>query len=76
MIYSKCYKLYLFWFANYSQHFHFLGGGGFSRHNGLGDQTDDYFGRRRVEREQISIEGISEVWATSPVNPPDEYVFD
>ncbi|ROT60752.1 hypothetical protein C7M84_021676 [Penaeus vannamei] len=48
------------------------GGGGFSRHNGLGDQTDDYFGRRRVEREQISIEGIPEVWAASPVNPPDD----
>lgn len=48
------------------------GGGGFSRHNGLGDQTDDYFGRRRVEREQISIEGIPEVWAASPVNPLDD----
>lgn len=31
-----------------------------------GDQSDDYFYKRRIKRKQISEEGIPEVWETSP----------
>ncbi|KAK7078656.1 hypothetical protein SK128_024648 [Halocaridina rubra] len=39
---------------------------GFGRHSGLSSQTDDYLSHRRVEREEITENGVSEVWSTSP----------
>ncbi|XP_071523255.1 uncharacterized protein [Panulirus ornatus] len=48
------------------------GSGGFGRHNGKGDQSDDYFGYRRMQRQQITEEGVSELWSTSPLHPQED----
>lgn len=45
---------------------------GFGRHNGLSSQSDDYFSHRRLQRQEITESGVSELWNTSPVLPQDD----
>lgn len=47
------------------------GGGGYGR-RGMSDQSDDYFGFRRQQRQQITEEGVAELWGTSPLHQQDE----
>ncbi|KAG0708503.1 NKAP family protein [Chionoecetes opilio] len=44
------------------------GGGSFGRRGSVGGQSEDYFGYRRVQRQQIEVEGVAELWSTSPIN--------
>lgn len=48
------------------------GSGGFGRYNEKSDQSDDYFDYRRVQRQQITEEGVAELWAVSPTHPLED----
>lgn len=48
------------------------GGGSFGRRSVVGDQSDDYFGFKRQQRQQITEEGVAELWGTSPTSVQDD----
>ncbi|CAL4123423.1 unnamed protein product [Meganyctiphanes norvegica] len=47
------------------------GDSGYNRHDHMGhsSQSDDYFSHRREQRQDISEEGLPDVWVASPDNP-------
>ncbi|MPC26730.1 UPF0396 protein [Portunus trituberculatus] len=48
------------------------GSGGFGRRSNTSSQSDDYYGFRRQQRQQITEEGVSELWAMSPGNVQED----
>ncbi|KAK8394140.1 hypothetical protein O3P69_006378 [Scylla paramamosain] len=48
------------------------GSGGFGRRSNTSSQSDDYYGFRRQQRQQITEEGVPELWAMSPGNVQED----